>query len=189
MRTISTLMHISLDGFIGRSKGDLGWIHLNDNIFDLSRELTEAADTALYGRVTWQMMEAYWPTADQKPNATKHDFEHAAWYRTVPKYVMSNTMNSGGDQKTHFIHGDIADQIKALKAQPGKNIQVFGSPGATQSLLRLGLVDEIWLMINPIVLGSGIRYFKEGDPGFELELAGDPRKYGDVIATHHYVRK
>lgn len=85
-------MHTSLDGFVAGPNGEMNWIQVNEEIFNFVPTLTEQADTALYGRVTYEMMQSYWPTAGDQPNASKHDKEHSAWYNKVSKIVLSRTM-------------------------------------------------------------------------------------------------
>ncbi|MFI5205582.1 MAG: dihydrofolate reductase family protein, partial [Candidatus Paceibacterales bacterium] len=91
------------------------------------------SDTALYGRVTYEMMQNYWPTAGEKPNATKHDIEHSTWYNKVSKIVLSKTMLETGLHNTKVIGHQLSDNINKLKQREGKNILIFGSPGASQS--------------------------------------------------------
>jgi dihydrofolate reductase len=85
-------MHTSLDGFVGGPNGEMDWIDVDDEMFEYAGQRTREADTALYGRVTYQMMESYWPTAGDQPTATKHDIEHSKWYNSVAKVVVSRTM-------------------------------------------------------------------------------------------------
>src|ERR1044072_2075112 len=97
MKRLVLFMHVSLDGFVAGPNGEMDWIHVDDEIFDYAGQRTSEADTALYGRVTYQMMEGYWPTAADQPNASKHAIEHSAWYKKVNKVVLSQTMK--GQQK------------------------------------------------------------------------------------------
>ena len=83
MRKLIFFMHTSLDGFVAGLNGEMDWIKVDDAIFDFVGTMTDQADTALYGRVTYQMMESYWPTAGEKSNASKHDIEHSIWYNKV----------------------------------------------------------------------------------------------------------
>src|ERR1044072_7028704 len=92
MRPLVSFMHVSLDGFVTGPNGEMNWIKVDDEIFDYAGERTSKSDTALYGRVTWELMEGYWPTAADKPNASKHDIEHSTWYNKVDKVVLSKTM-------------------------------------------------------------------------------------------------
>src|SRR6185295_12966234 len=160
MRPLVFFMHTSLDGFVAGLNGELDWIKLDDEMFDFVKQMTDKADTALYGRVTYGMMESYWPTAGEKPDATKHDKEHSAWYNKVSKVVLSRTMSEAGLRNTKVIGNNLAQNINELKQREGKNILIFGSPGASQSLLNEGLVDEFWLFVNPILLGRGMPMFK-----------------------------
>ena len=114
-------MHTSLDGFVAGLNGEMDWIKVNGAIFDFVGTMTDQADTALYGRVTYQMMENYWPTAGEKPNASKHDIEHSRWYNKVSKIVLSKTINETGLNNTKVIGENISENINKLKQQDGKN--------------------------------------------------------------------
>jgi dihydrofolate reductase len=160
MRRIILSMHVSLDGFVAGPKGEMDWIKLDDEMFDLVGGFTNEADTALYGRVTWEMMDSYWPTAADKPNASKHDIEHSQWYNKVDKLVLSQTMRGKKADKTKFISDNIFSEINSFKQAPGKNVMIFGSPGASHSLMAYNLIDEYWLFVNPILLGQGIPLFE-----------------------------
>src|SRR3979409_1602991 len=92
MRKLVLFMHTSLDGFVAGPNGEMDWIKVDDEMFEYVGKRTNGADTALYGRVTYQMMEGDWPTAADRPNATKHDIEHSRWYNKVAKIVLSRTM-------------------------------------------------------------------------------------------------
>jgi dihydrofolate reductase len=159
MRKIIASLHITLDGFIGGPHGEMDWIELDDELFGLVGELTKEADTALYGRVTYDMMKAYWPTAADQPNATAHDIEHSEWYNNVQKIVLSRTLDGLETDHTRFIGSNVPVAIEKLKQEPGKNIIVFGSPSALHTLMEHQLVDEYWLFLNPVLLGSGIPLF------------------------------
>ena len=80
MRNVVMFVHTSLDGFVAGPQGEMDWITVNDEIFYFVTHLTDETDMALYGRVTYEMMEGYWPTAGDQPNASKHDIEHSKWY-------------------------------------------------------------------------------------------------------------
>jgi len=159
MRKIISFMHISLDGFVAGPNGEMNWIKVDQEIFDYVGKRISESDTALYGRVTYQMMESYWPTAADKPNASKHDIEHSKWYKNVHKVVLSKTMKDQNLTNTTIISDNLSDKINEIKKQPGKDIAVFGSPTATHSLIQLNLIDGYWLFVNPIILGQGIPLF------------------------------
>jgi len=168
MRKIVLSVHVSLDGFMAGVNGEMDWIQFDDELFDFVGEFTDQADAALYGRVTWQMMESYWPKAGDKPNATKHDLHHSKWYNEVEKIVLSKTIHEQKD-KTTFIHGDIFNSILDLKNKPGKNILIFGSPSAAHELMIYNLIDEYWVFINPILLGRGIPLFAKIENRIKLQ--------------------
>src|SRR3989338_8918822 len=115
MRKLILFMHTSLDGFVCTFKKEMNWIHVDDEIFDYGGRLIDQADTALYGRVTYQMMEAYWPTAADRPNASKHDIEHSHWYKKAVKIVLSKTMGDNHKPNTQVMSDNIPEQIQKLK--------------------------------------------------------------------------
>jgi dihydrofolate reductase len=130
-------------------------------------------------------MQSYWLTAGEKPNATKHDIEHSTWYKKVAKIVLSRTMNGTGIQNATIISDQLTDRINKLKQQEGKNILIFGSPGASQSLLNQGLIDEFWLLVNPIILGQGIPLFKDIIRTTKLKIIETKLFDCGVIALHY----
>lgn len=163
-------MHISLDGFVAGPNGEMDWIKVNEEIFTHVGKRISEGDTSLYGRVTYQMMENYWPTAADKPNATRHDIEHSRWYSTVHKVVLSKTMKDAVLPNTTIISGNLAGRIQEIKQQDGKEILVFGSPSATHALMQLDLIDGYWLFVNPVILGKGIPLFANINGKTKLNL-------------------
>ena len=170
MRKIFSFMHISLDGFVAGRNGELDWAKVDDEIFDHVGKRISEGDTALYGRVTYQLMESYWPTAADKPNASKHDIEHSKWYSKVHKVVLSKTIKEAGLTNTKIISDNLSDGINELKKSGDKEILLFGSPTATHSLIQLNLIDGYWLFVNPIILGRGIPLFTDIKDKIKLEL-------------------
>ena len=168
---------MSLDGFVAGPKGELDWAKVDEEIFDYVGKRMSEGDTALYGRVTYQMMENYWPTAGDKPTATKHDIEHSKWYSKVHKIVLSKTMKDAGLPagqagltNTKIISDNLSDRINEIKQQAGKEILLFGSPTATHSLIQQNLIDGYWLFVNPIILGRGIPLFADIKDKIKLKL-------------------
>jgi len=185
MRHLIFFMHTSLDGFVAGQNGEMNWIKVDEEMFDFVATMTEQSDTALYGRVTYEMMQGYWPTAGEQPNASKHDIEHSRWYNKVSKVVLSRTINETGLINTKVISDQLKDNINKIKNQEGKNILIFGSPGASQSLLNEGLVDEFWLFVNPIILGQGMPLFKDITGTTKLKLVASKTFACGVIALHY----
>ncbi|MES2430976.1 MAG: dihydrofolate reductase family protein [Bacteroidota bacterium] len=184
MRHLIFFMHTSLDGYVAGPNGEMDWIKFDDALFDFVGTMTAHADTALYGRVTYEMMQAYWPKAGEQPNATKHAREHSAWYNKVSKIVLSTTINEAELTNTKVISDELKDNIDKIKTQEGKNILIFGSPRASQSLLREDIIDEFWLFINPIILGKGMPLFKDVTNTTKLKLVESKTFECGVIALH-----
>jgi len=185
MRNLIFFMHTSLDGFVAGPNGEMNWIKVDEEIFDFVATMTDQADTALYGRVTYEMMQSYWPKAGEQPNASKHDKEHSAWYNKVSKIVLSKTISEKGLDNTVVISDQLADKINKIKKQDGKNILIFGSPRASQSLLNQGLIDEFWLFVNPIIVGQGMPLFKDITGTTKLKLVESKTFACGVIALHY----
>lgn len=170
MRKIISFMHISLDGFVAGPNGEMDWIKVDEEIFDYVGKRIGKGDTALYGRTTYQMMEGYWPTAADKPDASKHDIEHSKWYKEVHKIVLSKTMKDTDISNTTIISDKLSDKINTIRQQEGEDILLFGSPTATHSLMQLGLIDGYWLFVNPVILGKGIPLFADIKNKINLDL-------------------
>ena len=176
-------MHVSLDGFVAGINGEMDWIHVDEEIFDYAGERIKTSDTALYGRVTFDLMESYWPTAAEKPNPSRHDLEHSAWYKKVKKVVLSRTIQSrpGVD----VVNNNLEKNIRSIKEKEGGEIIIFGSPSAVHSLMRLRLVDEIWAFVNPVLLGKGTPYFSGIPVKESLELEHSHTFPSGVVCLHY----
>ena|ERR1700741_611974 len=188
MRKIIVSLHTSLDGFMAGPNGEMNWIKVDQEMFDFGKGFTDNADTALYGRVTWQMMDGYWPTAAEKPNASKHDIDHSKWYNSVNKVVISKSMKGQKKELTTFIGDNIAREIMDLKHQNGKNILIFGSPSVVRLLIQENLVDEYWLFINPIILGKGISMFPNIENRIPLKLI-DTRTFSCGVIGLNFIKE
>ncbi|NML22307.1 dihydrofolate reductase [Pseudoflavitalea sp. G-6-1-2] len=187
MRRIVLSLHTSMDGYAGGVNGEMDWLKIDDTMFDYVNEFTEEADTALYGRVTYDMMQAYWPTAADKPNATLHDRQHSAWYKKVEKLVVSRTLTSAPDIKRTVLNNNWIDQIRKKKEEPGKNIIIFGSPSIGRELMQHNLIDDYWFFVNPMILGDGINIFPKGISSIPLKLNDSKRFPCGVEALHFTV--
>ena len=185
MRKVVSFMHISLDGYVTNAKGEMSWINIDQEMFDLAKDRTMAADIALYGRVTYELMEAYWPTAADQPNATQHDIEHSAWYKSVSKIVPSRTMKGSVPKNTTIISENLADEIRKLKKEDGKEIIMFGSPTIVHELTAENLIDDYWLFVNPILLGGGNSLFKAFNQSIYLKLISSQVFSSGVVCLHY----
>jgi dihydrofolate reductase len=188
MRKIISFMHISLDGFVAGPKGEMDWIKVDEEIFSHVGKRISEGDTALYGRVTYQMMENYWPTAGDKPNATRHDIDHSKWYSKVHRVVLSKTMNGAVLPNTTIISDNLSSRINEIKrsGNGGKDILLFGSPSATHSLMQLNLIDGYWLFVNPIILGHGIPLFEGFKDKIKLSLL-NTRPFSCGVTELNYI--
>lgn len=187
MGKLVVFMHVSLDGFVAGPNGEMDWIKADEQMFDYAGKQTDQAGTALYGRVTYQMMDAYWPTAANHPNPSAHDVKHSHWYNQVQKVVLSRTLQST-DEKTKVLADDIPAQVGKLKRDSTDNILVFGSPTAVHTLLHHQLIDEFWLFVNPIILGTGIAMFEEVQARLDLSLVQTIPFESGVICLHYQLK-
>lgn len=185
MRKLIWLMHVSLDGYVGGPNREINFVSLSQEIFDDGHEVIATGDTAVYGRVTFGMMEAYWPTAAQRPNATKHDKEHAAWANAATKLVFSTTVTSSSWAGCRFLPGDAPGEIAREKAKPGKNLILLGSPSLASTLLDHGLIDEFYFNVNPVVLGGGLRLVRDRSQLTKLALI-DSKAYDNGVVRLRY---
>jgi len=164
MKKVSSWLFISLDGVV--ESPDQWQEGLFDD--DMAKDLTSQIDTEdaiLMGRVTYQAFASYWPTATDEP--------FASHINKTPKYVVSTTLDKaewGQWDQPKLIKGNLAKEIDKLKRQSGKNIGVSGSPTLVRSLLRENLLDELRLLVHPVVVGSGKRLFGEDGDLKKLRL-------------------
>jgi dihydrofolate reductase len=178
-------MHISLDGFCAGPNGEMDWIKVDEEIFDYIGDQIDRSDTGLYGRVTYEMMESYWPTAAGKPGATKHDIQHSNWYNSANKIVLSKSMKES-KAKTKVLGDNIAAHINNFKKEVGTDIVMFGSPSAAHTLMQHNLIDEYWINVNPIVLGKGIPFFNVKEKS-ELTLLTAKTFSSGVVGLHYKI--
>jgi dihydrofolate reductase len=162
MRKVVAGLAISLDGVVEAPSGR-GWMLYNDEMGEMIGAGIAQADAILLGRRTYLEFAGLWPTLGS-------DVPMADFMNNTPKYIVSSTLHSLEWANSILVTGDLAEQVRKLKAQPGKNIQIPGSPRLVRSLLRDGLLDELALMVHPIVLGSGMRLFDEVTEQIGLRL-------------------
>lgn len=170
MRKIILFIHASLDGFVAGPNGEINWITIDDEIFEDSNSLATTADTALYGRATYQMMESYWPTVSVNRNSTAAEIRHADWIENAKKIVFSRTLEKVEWNNSRLIKDNITREMIKLKQEPGMNMIIFGSPCLSHSFIERGLIDEYRININPVVLGAGIPLFKNTREWLNLRL-------------------
>ena len=176
MRKVIAWEMVTVDGYFEGPNRNIDWFVFDDELEKYILETQMSADTLLFGRVTYQMMAAYWPSAEGRIA----DFMNAA-----PKVVFSRTLDRVEWNNTTLVRDGIPAEIAKLKQQPGKNIFLFGSANFASTLTQHGLIDEYRLGVNPVVLGSGRPLFNGGRKELGLKLLETrPLKSGVVIL--HY---
>jgi dihydrofolate reductase len=163
MRKVVSGLFISLDGVV-ESPDQWQFDVFNEEMIAAMGAHINAEDTILLGRVTYQEWAPYWPTSTDEP--------YASHINNTPKYVVSTTLDKVEWQNSTLVKGSLAEEIARLKLQPGKNIGVAGSPTLVYSLLQNDLLDELTLMIHPVIVGKGKRLFKDGSGLKRLSLVG-----------------
>jgi len=186
MKNIISFMHISLDGFVAGPNGEMNWIKVDEELFDHIGKRISENDAALYGRITYQMMEDYWPTAGDAPDASKHDIEHSTWYKKAHKVVLSKTMKGADLANTTIISDNLSDRLAEIKQQAGNEILLFGSPTATHALMQQNLIDGYWLFVNPVILGQGIPLFAGIKDKIKLKLL-TTRQFTSGVTELNYI--
>jgi dihydrofolate reductase len=188
MRNVVAFMHMALDGFAAGPNGELDWIAYDQELEKHAETVVSTVGTALYGRVTYQMME-YWRTVPSNPEATKHEIEHAKWIEAIPKVVISTTLKSSDWNNTSIIADNLSEAILKLKQQPGKDIVIFGSPSLTKALAQLNLIDEYQLTLSPVLLGAGVQFFSQLAQKRPLQLLASKTFGSGAMALHYKVAK
>ena len=185
MRRIVLHLGISLDGYFEGPDGDISWGRVDDELHTYFNRVLAGSSAFLEGRVTYELMEAYWPTADQDPDAGAAEVEFAGIWRDMPKIVYSRTMDTPGPNAT-VVHDVVPEEVRALQAQPGGDM-VVGGPVLAESFRRHDLIDEYRIFVNPVLVGRGRRLFEsEGMPA-DLRLA-ETRAFGNGVVMLRYVR-
>jgi dihydrofolate reductase len=155
MRKLISFMVVTLDGYYEGPNGEFDWPNVDDEFYEFSINQLNDIDTLLFGRATYEGMASYWPT----PEAQESDPAVAGLMNSVPKIVFSSTLEKADWRNSRLVSGHAAKEITDLKQQPGKYLALFGSPAFTASLLEQGLVDELRVMVQPILLGAGKSLF------------------------------
>jgi dihydrofolate reductase len=164
MRKVVASEFVSLDGVV-ESPEKWHFPYFNDQMGDAIGTAMAASDAMLMGRVLYEEWAAFWPDQDPDENPV------AARMNGVRKYVVSTTLEEPLQwQNSTLIGDDVAEVISRLKEQPGKDISISGSPTLVRSLLEDGLLDELRLMLHPIIVGSGKRLFEDGSDQKPLQL-------------------
>ena len=188
MRNVVLWIGMSLDGFTSGVNEQLDWLvpHAtrpqSEPIF---RRLRERCDTVLMGRVNYEGFLGYWPKVKDDPKASPNDVEISRWLEDVPKVVFSRTLREVKWKNARLVKGSAAEEVAALKRAPGKDIIIQNSTRLAQSLLAAGLVDELQIIVAPVVLGAGRALFSGVPHRIDLG-AGELTRFDDGTFAVRY---
>jgi dihydrofolate reductase len=179
MRKLIAAINMTLDGFCDHTAGIA-----DDELHQHYNDLLRNADTLLYGRITYQLMESYWPTIVKNPTGNKPADEFAVLIDNISKIVFSHTLKNVGWKNVKLAKAGIKEEVLELKGQAGKPI-VAGSPSLIVTLTQLDLIDEYQLCVHPIILGNGLRLFKNINDRINLKLI-KTKIFGSGSITLYY---
>jgi dihydrofolate reductase len=182
MRKLIVFNQITLDGYFTDNHGDMSWAHKQDPEWnDFVAGNAQSGGELLFGRVTYQMMESFWPT----PAAAQHFPEVAEQMNKLPKVVFSKTLDEAKWNNTRLIKGNLAEEVRKLKEGDGDHIVIMGSGSIVAQLASEGLIDEYQMVMNPIVLGDGRTMFDgmEGKLNFK-RTESRTFKNGNVLLSY-----
>jgi len=179
MRKLIFTLNISLDGV-----ADHNVAIADDELHDFSTDLMGKADMILFGRVTYQLFESYWPVAHADPNATRSEIEFAKRINAMPKIVFSKTLEKATWNNTRLYKGDMAEEVLKLKQGTGGSL-ALGGISLIQTCMRLKLIDEYWLLVQPVIWGKGRRLFEGEDERLNLNLV-DTQTFKSGVVVLHY---
>ena len=182
MRKLIAVMNMTLDGFCDHTA-----MTADDEIHQHYNELLRNADTLIYGRITFQLMESYWPSVVKDPTGNQPIDDFAVLIDDISKIVYSRTLQSVDWKNTELKKEIIRDEVLDLKQRAGKNILV-GSPSLIVALAQLELIDEYQLSVQPTVLGSGLPLFKNVADRIDLKLLRT-KTFGLGAVTLYYEPK
>jgi dihydrofolate reductase len=181
MRKLIASLNMTLDGNCDHTAGIA-----NDETHQHYIEQLRNADTIIFGRVTYQLMENHWPAIVKNPTGNKTTDEFAYLLDNISKIVFSRTLKSVDWKNTELKKDIIKEEILALKQQAGKNILV-GSPSLIVALTQLDIIDEYQLCVHPVILGDGLRLFKDIQDTVNLDLLHTKVFDCGVVGLHYTV--
>ena len=172
---------ITIDGPFKGSKGEIDWFSWNDEMARYAVDLIRTVDTLLFGRVTYELMASYWPSASP-PTEDPIIIDRM---NNLPKIVFSKTLEKVEWKNTKLNMEIFAEDVLRMKKQPGKNMMIYGSGSVVTAFMNLGLIDEYHLFVNPVVLGRGKPLFKDLKGIHKLKLAGTKTFSNGVVLLHY----
>jgi dihydrofolate reductase len=181
MRTVASFIIISLDGFYEDATGTFDWAIVDEEFRQFAIRQLDESETLGFGRATYEHMAAWWPT-DQ---AVANDLDIATRMNTMPKLVFSTTLEHADWSATTVVAGEATEQIEAIRSAQGGDLLIIGSAHLTARLVAADVLDELRIMVSPIVLGRGHSLFEELGDRIALTLS-DVVKFdsGNVLLTY-----
>ena len=184
MRKLIAAINMSVDGFCDHTE-----MSADEETHEHYNDLLRNADTLIYGRITYQLMESYFPSLVETPTGDKPLDEFPKLIDNISKIVYSRTLKNVTWKNTALKKEIIKEEIIALKQQPGKNI-VVGSPSLIVALAQLGLIDEYQLAVHPTIIGSGLPLFKNITDRINLNLFKTKTfECGAIVLYYESVKK
>ncbi len=174
---------MSLDGCADHRAGTV-----DAELHDFFTDLLANVDTFLFGRVTFQLMESYWPHAPEDPNATPDMIRFARMYNAKPKIVFSQTLEKAEGKNTRLVRNNLVEEVTKLKQESGGALSV-GGISVSQELMRHGLIDEYWLVVHPLIWGQGRRLFDNLTAQIRLKLINTMTFNSGVVVLHYLQEK
>lgn len=189
MRKIIWLVHMTADGFVSGPAGELDWAgaNIDDELWDHENQSIAAADAALFGRVTYQMFEQYWPAVAANPARPRHERDFSRWIGDAQKMVASTTLSAMSWQNSALLGDDLLQQVTKMKEQPGKNMILFASFTLAARLLTANLIDELHIEIHPVLLGAGKSMFPHPADHQKLTLIDSRNFRSGVIGLRYKI--
>ncbi|MDQ3938498.1 MAG: dihydrofolate reductase family protein [Chloroflexota bacterium] len=151
------VMNVSLDGYVETPDHSLDWANVDDELHTWFNDRAREVQASLYGRRMYELMAAYWPTAESDPQATRPMREFARIWLETPKIVFSSTLSSV-EWNSRLVRGDVTEELARLRQEFDADLEVSG-PTLAAEFIRRGLVDVFGLVIHPVVLGAGTPFF------------------------------
>jgi dihydrofolate reductase len=158
MRKVIVFNRVSLDGYFTGPNGEIDWF-VHDSEVDKTAHARMHPDTVLFGRVTYQMFEGYWPGVGRDPNATKEARALSDELNQMTKVVFSNTLKGVTWENSKLVKNDVPGEVRKLKQGDGPDMVIFGSGTIVHQLAQQGLVDEYMIVVTPVILGAGRALF------------------------------
>jgi dihydrofolate reductase len=185
MRNLFLFMVVTLDGFFAGPDGALDWHNVDEEFDEFAAKQLDEVDTLLFGRETYQGMAEYWTT----PAAKESDPSIANKMNGLPKVVFSRTLEKVEWENSRLVRDHVGEEVADLKRREGRALAILGSSNLATSLLEMGLLDELRIMVNPVVLGEGKHLFAGIHDKLRLRLLNTRSfRSGNVLLQYHVLR-